>query len=135
MLTVAGFAVVCVHKLRNDKSHFATWHSQYGLAAMLTAVATSAVGVAAKYAMAMRHRWRPQTVKIVHAALALSNYKLAAVATALGVFSSWFGKHGTPAGAVGCCVAVAVVVVYVGAKPSQTLWTRVRNRWMRAYDL
>lgn len=133
--TVLGFAAVGVHKLLLDKRHFGTWHAQYGLAAMLCTVATTAAGLVAKYGVQLRNRWRPVTTKIVHAALALLNYKLMAVTMALGVFSSWFGKHGTELGGWSCCVAVAAVTVYVGCKPTRTLAARVRGAWMRAYEM
>lgn len=133
--TVLGFLAVGVHKLRLDKQHFGTWHAQYGLSAMLCTVATGAAGMVAKYGVKLRHRWRPLSSKIVHAALALVNYKLMAVTVALGVFSSWFGKHGTATGGWGSCAAVAAVTLYVGYRPTRTLAGRVRGAWMRAYEM
>lgn len=133
--TAVGFLVVCVHKFRLDKTHFGTWHAQYGLGAIVCTVATGTAGLVAKYGVQLRHRWRPLSTKIVHAALALANYKLMAVAIALGMFSSWFGKHGTQSGLYGCCASVVAVTVYVGWKPTQTLVARVRSAWLRAYEL
>lgn len=135
VVAAAGFVVVCVHKLRNDKTHFGTWHAQYGLAALLAMLATGAAGVAAKYAVAWRHRWRPVTAKIVHAALALFNYKLMVLAAVLALWSSWFGKHGTPEARYVCAVAMGAVAVYVAAMPTRTLAGRVRSAWLGAYAL
>lgn len=134
-VALIGFAVVCLHKWRADKSHFATYHAQYGLAGLLASVATGALGTAANQGQRLRHLWRPINAKIVHAVVALLNYKLFAVATALGFWSSWFAKHGSVGGKFGGGAAVVVLLLLVTAKPTRTLFERARRAWMGAYGL
>lgn len=132
IFALAGFIVVVIHKYNLDKYHFTTFHGQFGLAGLLCILATSAIGGVAKFAFALRHLVRPANLKIAHAALGLLNYKLFVVAAILGLYSSWFGKHGTKGGFYVCVAALLIILQYIVVPPVRTIVTRIRSVWRRS---
>lgn len=131
IFALAGFLVVALHKFNLDKYHFTTFHGRFGLAGLLCIVVTSLFGSVAKYAIALRHLVRPANLKIAHAALGLLNYKLFVVTSMLGLYSSWFGKHGTSGGFYVGSATLLVIFQYVVLPPTRTMVARIRTVWGR----
>lgn len=132
LCALAGFVIVFVHKSNIGKYHFKTFHGIFGLAALVCVLVTSIFGNLTKFATSLRHLMRPASLKIVHAALGLINYKLFVVTSILGLYSGWFMKHGTNAGFYGSYLALLAIEVYVVWRPIQTMVARIKSAWRRA---
>ena len=66
-----GFGSIYLNKEIAGKPHFTTWHSKFGLAALITVVISAVLGVAAKYSFTFRNYMKPINTKLYHATLAL----------------------------------------------------------------
>ena len=72
MLGIAGgFGAIYLNKTIAEKPHFTSWHSKFGLAAILTIMLSAVLGVGAKYSTSLREWVKPINMKLYHATIAL----------------------------------------------------------------
>jgi len=91
--TAGGFGAIYLNKEIAGKSHFTTWHGQFGLATVLGILGAALGGLAAKYSGYLRSYAKPINVKLYHATGALVVFTLAMITMCLACYSNWFRKR------------------------------------------
>ena len=66
-----GFGSIYLNKAIAEKPHFTSWHSKFGVAAIITVLLSAGLGVAAKYSSTFRTWVKPINMKLYHATFAL----------------------------------------------------------------
>ena len=74
----------------NKRKHFTTWHSRFGLAAMVGVLLAVLGGLLAKYSHKMKNWIRPINVKLYHATGSMLVFMAGMTAVALATYSNWF---------------------------------------------
>jgi len=95
-LTVIGIGliIIVVNKIKHDKSHFATTHSQLGLTTIILSVLTATFGILANNTVWIYPRVRPVLVKVAHACGGISITILLLATLINGTYTHWWSNSG-----------------------------------------
>ena len=87
---IAGFVIIVVNKVQNDRDHFTTWHGCFGLITVIYVVIQASCGVFLLYPqIAKKWNWKLMQLKVYHATFGLLGYTLVCGTIALALFSSF----------------------------------------------
>ncbi|KAK7871930.1 hypothetical protein R5R35_009733 [Gryllus longicercus] len=85
-----GFLVIVINKNLNNKHHFHTWHSIFGLITVIMVGMTSSGGVGALYSVRTKEFIRPALIKLIHNIAGIITYFFGAICMILSMYSDWF---------------------------------------------
>ena len=96
ILSILGFVVIYINKNINEKPHFTTWHSLFGITTVVYSC-LQAFGGDLVYYPWLRQFLRIQkslgTLKIYHATAGLIGWTLVTITLMLSLYSTWYSKQ------------------------------------------
>jgi cytochrome b-561 domain-containing protein 2 len=112
---VCGFLSVYIHKNRNDKPHFQTWHSWFGIGTLAYLSLQVIGGIGSKYYNIFRLPIRLVDMKLYHATSGLLAFTSISITVYLALFSTWFSSVATGTTWFACvaclsCMALTVMM-------------------------
>lgn len=110
-LIFIGFLIIVINKNINNKHHFHTWHSIFGLITVIMVGITSSGGVAALFSVQIKQFIQPALMKLVHNVAGILTYICGALSMILAMYSTWFQKQNDNTAQIICMILIIVVAV------------------------
>jgi len=124
---VFGFLSVYFNKEIAGRKHFTTWHSKFGLAALVGALIAILGGILAKYNHKFKSYIKPINMKLYHATIGMIIFLLAMIAVSLATYSNYFHNRMKNTPWVGrlCLWAPIILAVCVARQVTQSYLPRI----------
>ena len=85
-----GFIAIFTNKMKNNKSHFTSWHGTMGLITILYLTLQAVCGMALLYpTFAKKYNWKLVQLKVFHATFGLVGFMIASATMLLALYSNW----------------------------------------------
>jgi cytochrome b561 len=93
ILILIAQTCIFMNKVNQNKEHFQTTHSVFGVITVLLTISTAFGGVFTKYSLSLRNIIKPAVTKIFHSMLGILVYVLAIITIILGFSQMWTQDH------------------------------------------
>uniref|UniRef100_UPI00358E73B4 transmembrane reductase CYB561D2 isoform X2 n=1 Tax=Myxine glutinosa TaxID=7769 RepID=UPI00358E73B4 len=87
--SLGGLVVIILHKEHQERPHFTTYHSWFGLAVVICTLLQAFCGPLVLYPKLLSQHFSLARLKVYHATFGLACYVLASTTLALGLNSNW----------------------------------------------
>lgn len=125
LITIAQTCIF-INKNMQEKEHYTTTHSLFGLITYLLTIVSSLGGIFTKFSLQFKRFVKPVITKIVHSFAGLLTYILAVVTISLGINQSWSGPNDSWTKPV-VYIFLAFTTLYVTIKSFILFSSRVSN--------
>lgn len=126
IIIITGFLIILSNKIINNKAHFASLHSKFGLTSFIFMLVTMLGGLGALYSLQLKFYLAPIYTKLLHATVGLVTFILGVITILLGLFSNWW-QFGDVLRYTSFVLVLTIMLCTI-LRPSLKIYFRVKER-------
>lgn len=121
----AGFIIIVINKIKQNKFHFTTIHGIFGLIAFILVIFSSFGGLTTMYSSKLKNILSPVYIKLLHTGFGISAYIAGVLNMIIILYSGWLNNDFEKYFLNGI---LFLLVLFVSLRPCVRFYIRLKER-------
>lgn len=126
IFAIMGFAFIFFNKWQNNFPHFRTWHSQVGLAGLISFSLMGLSGLVTINTVKFKSWLSPARIKLGHNLFGIFVFILVQITCLLGFYTTWFSNSASYTGKIISSFMLVMSCIFTLEAPVQSAYARLK---------